>query len=147
MASPLNSREYLGQGRISAKKSQEARFYEFLKGEPCTASMVTEALKIPQKSLTRAKRKFEKQGILWQVKRTKCKCTNHLAWYLTTDPNKAPKDCIQLGLFDTSNESEAKNDHHLASDRQTPLLSPIEEKKFHSLPLAKDQTKPILLRP
>lgn len=81
-------------------KAQMKRYFEFLKHNVATNSMCSDALGIPQKNLTRYKRKFEKNNQLWEVYRTKCKHTGHKASYLTTDPDKAPEAPQQLSLFD-----------------------------------------------
>lgn len=95
--------ENLGQDQRKAIQNQEARFYELLKSEPATASMASAQINIPQKCLTWYKRNFENLGILWVVKRNRCKVTNRFAQYLTTDPAKAPDRPIQLSLFDSVN--------------------------------------------
>jgi DNA-binding MarR family transcriptional regulator len=86
-------------------KAQERAFYEYLKHHIKTATQVTEETGILQKNITRFKRNFEKAGRLWEVKKIRCPITRRLAWTLTTDPDKAPKndpqrgDAIQLTLF------------------------------------------------
>jgi len=95
--------EYSGQDQRKAILNQEARFYELLKGEPATASMASAQINVPQKCLTWYKRNFEAIGILWVVKRDRCKITNRFAQYLTTDPAKAPDRPIQLSLFGAMN--------------------------------------------
>ena len=79
---------------------QEKAFFQYLENHVATASMVSEETKIPQKCLTRYKRKYEKAGRLWEVKRTYCALTGFMAWYLTTNPEKAPKQG-QLSLFES----------------------------------------------
>lgn len=87
-------------------KAQKIRVFEYLKTHIATASMVTDALNIPQKNITRYKRDFEKCNMLWEVCKTHCKLTGFKASYLTTDPEKAPEP-QQLSLFD--NESMGGN--------------------------------------
>lgn len=84
--------------------AQKQTFFKYLQVNEATASMVTDATGIPQKCLTRYKRDFEKNNQLWELKRTYCKKTKCLAWYLTTDPSKAPTD-PQLNLFDQKGSS------------------------------------------
>ena len=79
--------------------AQAKIMFQYLQDHTATASMVTDATKVVQKNITRYKRNFEKNGLLWQVKRDYCKITGHKAWYLTTDPAKAPNtDNRQLRL-------------------------------------------------
>ena len=80
--------------------TQLKTIFQYLQVHVATASMITEATGIPQKCITRYKRDLEKSGRLWETVKTYCKKTKHKAWYLTTDPNKAPKHLTnQLNLF------------------------------------------------
>lgn len=79
-------------------KAQKKRFYNYLKKNLCSCTMVSKALRIEQKCLTRYKREFEKCGILWQAKKGKCMHTNRIVWYLTTNPELIPID-KQTKLF------------------------------------------------
>jgi hypothetical protein len=88
-----------GQSEISLRLSQKQTIFHYLQENTATASMVTEATGIPQKCITRYKRDLEKVGRLWEVEKKHCQKTGFLAWYLTTDKNKAPKTQIQLNLF------------------------------------------------
>jgi hypothetical protein len=61
--------------------------------------MVSEVTGIKQKNICRYKRDFEKAGLLWEIRKGTCKITGFKAWYLTTDPAKAPKqDPAQLNF-------------------------------------------------
>ncbi len=71
-------------------KAQKTCFYNYLKKHLSSCTMVSKALRIEQKCLTRYKRQFEKSGILWQAKKDKCKHTNRYVWYLTTNPELIP---------------------------------------------------------
>lgn len=83
-----------------AHKAQKKRFYNYLKRQTVSCTMASKALRIAQKCLTRYKRQLEENGNLWQVKKSKCKITGRWVWYLTTDPDKAPKYLVtQLNLF------------------------------------------------
>jgi len=99
----LNSPERnssFGQNKDSYFQSQAKTIFLFLKEYTATASMLTECLGIPQKNICRYKRDFEKAGLLWEVKKASCKATGYKAWYLTTDPTKAPEaNNSQLKLF------------------------------------------------
>ena len=87
-------------GKGSDFKSQLQILVEYLRKYVATASMVTQQTGVPQKNICRYKRDLEKAGMLWQVERKPCKVTRYRAWYLTTDPDKAPSHrIIQLNLF------------------------------------------------
>ena len=73
-------------------KAQKKRFYNYLKKHLSSCTMVSKALRIEQKCLTRYNRQIEKCGILWQAKKDRCKHTNRLVWYLTTNPELIPID-------------------------------------------------------
>lgn len=79
--------------------TQLRAFYQYLQFHVATASMVSSATGIPQKNLCRYKRDLEKANKLWEVGKAFCKQTGFKAWYLTTDPSKAPNSNIQLNLF------------------------------------------------
>jgi hypothetical protein len=81
-------------------KAQKKVFYEYLLDKIATASMVTEATGIPQKSITRYKREFEDLGLLIEVEEKPCKHTKHKAWYITTNKALFLKKSPQLNLFD-----------------------------------------------
>jgi hypothetical protein len=62
-------------------------YFEYLKINVASNTMVTDATGIPQKCLTRYKREFEKQNLLRQLYRKRCKITGRTVWYLTTNQN------------------------------------------------------------
>jgi len=68
-------------------QNQKGAFFKYLKTHVATNSMVSDATGVPQKNLTRFKREFEKEGLLFEVFKGLCKKTNHRATFLTT--NKA----------------------------------------------------------
>jgi hypothetical protein len=81
-------------------KNQLTTFFEYLQQQVATASMVAEETGIPQKNLCRYKRDLEKSGRLWVIEKRLCQLTGFRAWYLTTDPEKAPtQKNNQLKLF------------------------------------------------
>jgi hypothetical protein len=90
--------EELAMGRSKHKKTQLLRFRNYLGMHSASCSMVSNALRIPQKNCTRYKRILEKGHQLWQVKKMKCKKTGHMVWYLTTNPDLQPSK-NQLTLF------------------------------------------------
>ncbi len=79
--------------------SQLQTIFQYLKGNPATASMVSTETGVPQKCICRYKRDLEKAGRLWELTKTTCKHTGYKAWYLTTDEAKAPNSSLQLNLF------------------------------------------------
>lgn len=80
-------------------KNQLKTIFEYLQGHIATASMVSAATAIPQKNICRYKRDLEKAGRLWELEKKQCKQTGFKAWYLTTNPDKAPIN-VQLELFE-----------------------------------------------
>ena len=87
-----------GQGKIKNFQSQMETIFQYLKCHTATASMVSEATNIPQKSICRYKRDLEKQGLLYEVVKKHCKITGFKAWYLTKDTKLFPKS-NQLAMF------------------------------------------------
>ncbi len=83
---------------LHKKYTDEWIFYQALKHSVATASMVCEALNIKQKNTCRYKRRYEENGQLAEVKKSKCPVTGFQAWFLTTDPEKFPSN-DQLSLF------------------------------------------------
>ena len=83
----------------ATKDNQINTFYEFLKNNIATGSMIEKATNIKQKNITRFKRDLEKEGLLWQVKRLRCQITRRWAWYITTNPKFKPVN-YQLNLFE-----------------------------------------------
>jgi len=98
MTTPNNSLN--SQGKDNRHFTQLQTIFQYLQGNVATASMVTDATGVPQKCITRYKRDLERAGRLWEVTKTCCKKTGFKAWYLTTNPDKAPKNSLtQLNLF------------------------------------------------
>lgn len=93
---PQHNRQHEGNRHLN----QLQTIFDYLKVEVATASMVADATGIYQKNICRYKRDLEKAGRLWEIEKRTCKKTGFMAWYLTTDPSKAPKSSItQLSLF------------------------------------------------
>jgi hypothetical protein len=86
------------QDKCKASSTQLQTIFQYLQNHISTASMVTAATGIPQKCITRYKRDLEKAGQLWEIEKTYCQKTGYRAWYLTTNPDKAPKSDLQLKL-------------------------------------------------
>lgn len=78
------------QRQDKSLKSQLKTIFNYLKKHTATASMVTDATGVDQKNICRYKRDLEKAGILWEIEKKLCKHTGFKAWYLTTNPKKAP---------------------------------------------------------
>lgn len=88
------------QGKSKAKYNQLQTIFQYLKVQVATASMVSEATKVPQKNICRYKRDLEKAGLIAEVKKDNCQLTGFKAWYLTTNENLFPKRPIQGKLFE-----------------------------------------------
>lgn len=92
--------QVLRQDESNKHFNQLQTIFQYLQVEVATASMVSEATGIYQKNICRYKRDLEKAGLLFEVEKRTCKTTGFKAWYLTTDPAKAPKNSpSQLKLF------------------------------------------------
>ena len=89
---------FSSQSKSKSHQTQKQTIFEYLSKHIATASMVTAATGVPQKCITRYKRDLEKTGQLWEMFKKGCQETGFKAWYLTTDPDKAPKQS-QLKMF------------------------------------------------
>ena len=89
---------YDRQSKGKEFKNQLKTIFHYLKENTATASMVSAKTGIPQKNICRYKRDLELSGRLWEVEKKLCKKTGFKAWYLTTDPEKAPSN-NQLKMF------------------------------------------------
>ncbi len=87
------------QSKDNRHKAQEKIVFDYLQTHVASASMVTDATGVPQKCVTRYKRKLERMGLLKQIKRERCKITGRNVWYLTTNKGLFPKYSLQLTLF------------------------------------------------
>jgi hypothetical protein len=81
-----------GQSKNTYFKSQEKTIFNYLFKHTATNTMVSEATGVPQKNICRAKRDFEKAGLLQEVERKFCQFTGHRASYLTTNPKLFKKE-------------------------------------------------------
>ncbi|WP_433834643.1 hypothetical protein [Flavobacterium anhuiense] len=86
------------QSKYTLSSTQLKTIFEYLQNHTATASMVSEATGIPQKSICRYKRDLEKRGLLCELRKEFCKLTKFRAWYLTTNPDLFPKS-NQMELF------------------------------------------------
>ena len=88
------------QNEGNTHSNQLQTIFQFLQDNIATASMIAQLTNVPQKNICRYKRDLEKAGRLWEITKTACKVTGFTAWYLTTDPTKAPTNSpTQLKLF------------------------------------------------
>ncbi len=87
------------QGTDNTRLNQLKTIFQYLQNHVATASMAADATGIYQKNICGYKRDLEKAGRLWELTKATCKKTGVRAWYLTTDPAKAPKRPPQLSLF------------------------------------------------
>jgi hypothetical protein len=83
MTTPFNSLTSHGKDKYFRK--QKDTIFLYLKKRVATASMISKATGIAQKNICRYKRDLEKDGILWEVKKTVCEVTGFKAWYITTN--------------------------------------------------------------
>jgi len=100
MVKTLNTPQYKRQSEGNTPFSQLQTIFQYLSEHIATASMVADATGIYQKNICRYKRDLEKAGRIWELEKKPCKKTGFKAWYLTTNPDKAPKHLLtQLNLF------------------------------------------------
>lgn len=92
--------QHKGHGEGNTHLNQLQTIFQYLQKNVATASMVADVTGIYQKNICRYKRDLEKAGRLWETSKAICKKTGFRAWYLTTNPKKAPKHLLtQLNLF------------------------------------------------
>ena len=84
----------------TVRKTQMQMFFEYLRNNVATCSMVCDATGLKQKCCTRYKRLLEENGLLFEVYDGDCKSTGFKAAYLTTNRELMPKLPVQLSLFD-----------------------------------------------
>lgn len=84
------SSPYKRQGKNTIKRTQLQTIFHYLQLHTVTASMLSDATGIPHNHICRYKRDLELSGKLWEIEKKTCQLTGHKAWYLTTDPKKAP---------------------------------------------------------
>ncbi len=90
----------LNANKDKKRPSQLKTIFEYLQYNIATASMVCKETGVPQKNFTRYKRDLELTNRLWEIEKKTCKHTGFKAWFLTTNPDKAPNNYFnQLTLF------------------------------------------------
>ncbi len=88
------------QSKDSSDSNQLKTIFQYFFDNVCTASMAADATGIYQKNICRYKRDLEKIGRLWEIEKKVCRKTGFKAWYVTTNPDKAPKHLTtQLTFF------------------------------------------------
>lgn len=97
---PAGKQRATEQNKDTKRLPQIQTIFQYLFENIATASMVADATGIYQKNICRYKRDLEQTGYLWEIEKTICQKTGFKAWYLTTNPAKAPKQTnVQLKLF------------------------------------------------
>ncbi len=100
MVKTLNTPKHKRRAKGKTPLSELQTIFLYLQEHTATASMVADATGIYQKNICRYKRDLEKAGRLWETEKKLCKKTGFKAWYLTTNPDQAPKHLLtQLNLF------------------------------------------------
>ncbi len=88
------------QTKGKKSKTQLQTIFEYLSTRIATATMISIATGIPQKSICRYKRDLENRGLLVEIEKKLCKATKFRAWYITTDKTKfTQKINNQIQLF------------------------------------------------
>ena len=92
-APKIPSLDHLGndKNKNSNHSAQKRKFSAYLFRHTATCSMVSKAIEVPQKCLTRYKRELEKRGQLVELYKDNCKQTGFTAAYLTCKPELIKK--------------------------------------------------------
>ena len=89
----MNSKDTITHGSNSLQSKdtffaiQTKIYFNYLNSHIATNSMVAKATGIAQKNLCRYKRTLQRNGQLFEVKKSLCEVTKHRATYLTTNLN------------------------------------------------------------
>lgn len=89
LQTPVNSFDNC-KSKDAHKTTQLKTIFNYLQNHIATNTMVSNATGVSQKNICRFKRDLEQMGLLVEVKKEYCKATNHLAWYLSTNPKHFP---------------------------------------------------------
>jgi hypothetical protein len=103
-SSPRNLQSRLSKDTIPSTQLQT--IFHYLQEHIATNSMISAATGIPKRNICKYKRNLEQAGKLWEVEKKTCEETGNKAWYLTTDPDKAPGNSNALNQFCHGNESK-----------------------------------------
>lgn len=90
----------LRQAKDTFFENQKKTIFNYLQVNTATASMITEATGVPQKSICRYKRDLEKQGLIFEIEKKQCKKTGFRAWYLTTNKDLFPKSNLSKKVLE-----------------------------------------------
>jgi DNA-binding IclR family transcriptional regulator len=82
----IPDKHLITKDHLFRQHNQIVKVYEYLQNHLATATMVAKETGIPQKNICRYKRTLELNGMLSQVKKSRCQETGFKAWYLTTNP-------------------------------------------------------------
>jgi len=86
--------------------TQLQTIFHYLQDHIATNSMISAATGVPKRNICKYKRNLEQAGKLWEVEKNACEETGNKAWYLTTDPDKAPHNSNSLNQLCYGNESK-----------------------------------------
>lgn len=75
---------------MNTTQSTTERVLEYLQTNTATTAMISEATGIPQRKICRDKRKLEKAGLLWEIKKENCPIGGGIAAFLSTNPALKP---------------------------------------------------------
>jgi hypothetical protein len=103
-SSPRNLQSRLSKD--TTPPTQLQTIFHYLQEHIATNSMISAATGIPKRNICKYKRNMEQAGKLWEVEKKTCEETGNKAWYLTTDPAKAPGNSNSLNQFYHGNESK-----------------------------------------
>jgi hypothetical protein len=85
---------------IEKKADEMSLFYEYLSDKITSCTDASKVLNIPQKHLTRYKRKFQQAGTLQVVKMNRCPHTRRWVQFITTDKSKFVQPVQLPTIFD-----------------------------------------------
>jgi len=86
--------------------TQLQTIFSYLQDHIATNSMISAETGIPKRNICKYKRNLEQAGKLWEVEKNACEETGNKAWYLTTDPDKAPANSNSLNQLCHGNKSK-----------------------------------------
>jgi hypothetical protein len=95
-----------------SKTTQVLKIFRYLQNNTATASMISKATGIPQKSITSCKKKLEISGLLREVEKQKCEITGCLSWYLTCKPDFVNSNKNLDTIRKEERDSESRTGHN-----------------------------------
>lgn len=102
---------------LESKTDEMTAFYQFLSDKVTSCTDAANKLNIPQKHLTRYKRKFEEAGQLQVVRILRCPHTRRWVQYITTDKSRftnSPQ--LQIPFLGCIASSRGDNRRHTGPD-------------------------------